>query len=291
MKLLRHLLSHVILILVLFGIVSLYYYRHHVLPVQYAEKIDVYADKIHPKLKSFVRTKKIDNEAPSVEVVVQENVAVPESTVEEDKTIVESAAIETAIEQKASLVEDKPSKYSSVETLVSTADVDEKNVAVNDVAVKNIQEEKETVVETDKSALVVEEVTTDEVDKATEISSPYEVTEKVAAPDLDKEAASVNDLLRAARFSFNKGDLAGSVAQYNLLIELDNDEPDFYGELGNVYYAMGRWEEAGLAYYEAATRLIEKRQLYQVHYLQRVIHGLDAERAEKLASQLASLNH
>ena len=78
-----------------------------------------------------------------------------------------------------------------------------------------------------------------------------------------------------------------AIEKYNELIELE-DEADFHGELGNVYYAMGKWQQAGSSYYEAAVRLIDSGQLAQVGYLQRVIQGLDAEHAEKLAKQLAN---
>ena len=264
----------------MFGIVSIYYYRHHVLPDNYAEKIDAYADKIHPKLKSFARVKKVNEDAPSVEVVVKEKTEVIESKV--DKETVEADVDVVVAEQKVDSTENVELK-----TLAITTDAAEKDVVVKDIAKKDIAE-----IDVEKS--VIETVSSNVIDRETEPSPSEEIeiiTETNGSPNSDKEAASANDLLRAARHAFNHGDLNGAVTQYNLLIELENDEADFYGELGNVYYAMGYWEKAGLAYYEAATRLIEQRKLFQVHYLQRVIHGLDAERAEKLASQLASLKN
>ena len=266
----------------MFGIVSIYYYRHHILPDTYAEKIDIYSDKIHPKLKSFARIKKVNEDASTVEVVIKENVEVIESKVDEDKAIVNESIDETLTEQKVGSTENV-----EVETLAATNDAVEKNITEKSVAENDI-------IQIDNEKSDVEIVSLNKTDKESEVS-PSEKVEKITetngSPDSDKEAASANDLLRAARLAFNHGDLKGSVDQYNLLIELENDEADFYGELGNVYYAMGYWENAGVAYYEAATRLIEQRKLYQVHYLQRVIHGLDAERAEKLASQLASLRN
>ena len=274
MKLLRHLLSHIILILVMFGIVSIYYYRHHILPDTYAEKIDTYAEKIHPKLKSFARVKKVNENSPSIEVVVKEDIEVVEIKVDEDKAIVKENIDEVVTEQKVDSTSDVKVEVSASKT----------DVAENDIA--EIDAEKPAI-----EVVTLNEVKTEKEPEASPSEEIEEIIETNGSPDSDKEAASANDLLRAARLAFNHGDLKGSVDQYNLLIELENDEADFYGELGNVYYAMGYWEKAGLAYYEAATRLIEQRKLFQVHYLQRVIHGLDAERAEKLASQLASLKN
>lgn len=282
MKLLRHLLSHIILILVLFGIVSIYYYRHHILPDTYAEKIDIFTDKIHPKLKSFARIKKVEEDASTVDVVIKEDVEVIESKTDEDKVIVNKSVDETLTVQKVDSTENI-----EVETLAASNDAVEKDVTEKTAA-------ENDVIQIDNEKPVIEIASLNKTDKESEVSPSKEIeqiTETNGSADSDKESASANDLLRAARLAFNHGDLKGSVDQYNLLIELENDEADFYGELGNVYYAMGYWEKAGVAYYEAATRLIEERKLYQVHYLQRVIHGLDKERAEKLASQLASLRN
>lgn len=275
MKLLRHLLSHMLLILVMFGIVSLYYYRHQVLPVKYAEKIDIYAGKIHPKLISFARQKRTHTETASVEETIQNDT---EESVVEAEILKEEQKVISAEEIKS--VEDvKLGEETKKDQPIAIADA--------------------PIAENDKPQTVTELVTLDDSTKEKEIIISVSdmtseiIEEKVQsqdAPATDKEASSVNDLLRAARQAFNNGKLDVAITQYNSLIALDNDEADFYGELGNVHYAMGHWEKAGAAYYEAATRLIEKRQFTQIHYLQRVIKGLDSELAEKLANQLASFN-
>ena len=66
------------------------------------------------------------------------------------------------------------------------------------------------------------------------------------------------------------------------------DDPNVVGELGNVFYLKGDWEQASLAYYEAALRLQKLRMTEQIHYLYLVIHGLDPDVAEKLRGQLES---
>ena len=273
----------------MFGIVSLYYYRHQVLPVKYAEKIDVYAQKIHPKLISFARQKQILTETASVEEMIQkdteQSVVVTES-VESEQIKEEPKDIDVVTEQKVTSVE----KVKAVDEVKVGEEIkQDQRIAADDVP----------VADNDKPQAVTEMVTVDDSSKEKEIvASVSDVTPEIiegkvesqGALTTDKEAASVNDLLRSARQAFNSGKLDVAITQYNSLISLDHDEADFYGELGNVHYAMGSWEKAGAAYYEAATRLIEKRQFSQIRYLQRVIKGLDSERAEKLENQLANLN-
>lgn len=99
----------------------------------------------------------------------------------------------------------------------------------------------------------------------------------------DKDTSSERDLLIDARIAFNKGNVSTSEKLYLELIELEQDNPDAFGELGNVYYFQGKWNKAGLAYYEAAVRLIAEGNYSQVSYLQRVISGLNTEYSEKLS--------
>ena len=99
----------------------------------------------------------------------------------------------------------------------------------------------------------------------------------------DRDTSSERDLLISARNAFNQGAMIESEKFYLELTQLDQDNPDAFGELGNVYYSQGKWDEAGQAYYEAAVRLISAGNHNQVVYLQRVINGLNTEHAEKLA--------
>lgn len=104
-----------------------------------------------------------------------------------------------------------------------------------------------------------------------------------AVPNISK--VSKRDLLITARTAYLYGDVAMSEKYYLELTGLDQDNPDAFGELGNVYYAQGKWNKAGEAYYEAAANLISKcdGKDSQLAYLRRVIKGLDSDLAEKLA--------
>jgi len=91
-----------------------------------------------------------------------------------------------------------------------------------------------------------------------------------------------------ARQSYWMGNALAAENMYLKLADIEEDNPDIYGELGNVYYTQGKWSEAGKAYYEAAVRLLDLGRNNQVDYLLRVIEGLDSASAEKLKKKMSS---
>ncbi len=93
-------------------------------------------------------------------------------------------------------------------------------------------------------------------------------------------------LLDRARRAYWAGDLPAAAAAYEALLDRDPAEADVWGELGNVYYAMGRWHDAGLAYYEAARRLIDRGDTRQLGYLLRIIDSLAPEKGSELRARL-----
>lgn len=113
---------------------------------------------------------------------------------------------------------------------------------------------------------------------------PPSVTESPASPDTARR-----DKLRIdARSAFWRHDYQQAEKDYQELIQLDPDDPDAYGELGNVYFSQGNWKAAGGAFYEAALRLINSGQVGRARHLLTVIRGLDPERARELEQQLAT---
>jgi len=94
-------------------------------------------------------------------------------------------------------------------------------------------------------------------------------------------------LLDRARRAYWAGDLPAAAAAYEALLDRDPAEADVWGELGNVYYAMGRWQDAGLAYYEAARRLIDRGDTRQLGYLLRIIDSLAPDKGAELRARLA----
>ncbi len=290
MKLIRHILSHLILITILFGLVSVFYYRYAILPDNYVQGIDFYAEKIHPGLKSFARAQILHDKSKSTSSSQQADsspvVAVIETaeSVSTEMPVAESPEKQVQTVIKKDVTEDKqPSIEEQVVADIAAADVPVyKEIKAEEEKILSLETddvtEKPPVKEDAESIVAVD-------DNTQPVASQNESAEDGIATD--KEAASANGMLRAARLAFQQGKLNVAIKKYNDLVKLENDEADFYGELGNVYYAMGQWDKAGIVYYEAAIRLIEERHLDQVAYLHRVIQGLDLERADKLAKKLA----
>ena len=288
MKFLRHILSHLILISFLIALVSAFYYRTLLFPSDVVVKVDGITKKIFPPALAFVskrdyfwsiRGERIvsfddlnifdKNEEPASEAKVTEiakiepqkssetesqNVAKVET---EAKPEVEAKKIDVVIDENtpakdpviASVIVDKPLQEVIVKELIEPTEVKDKNAGVP-VAIKDNDKELPVVVK-------------------------------------DSDTSSERDLLISARSAFNQGDVLGSEKFYIQLTELDHDNADIFGELGNVYYSQGKWDKAGQAYYEAAIRLIIERKHEQVNYLQHVISGLNTEYAEKLAQRMS----
>lgn len=117
---------------------------------------------------------------------------------------------------------------------------------------------------------------------------------KIDDPVVSKSGQSVGNVKQGifmARQLFWNGNPADSEKIYLNLTRLDNSDPDIYGELGNVYYAQGKWKLAGEAYYEAAIRLMANKgndgHMAEVSHLLKVIQGIDAESATKLRNKIS----
>ena len=130
-----------------------------------------------------------------------------------------------------------------------------------------------------------------EADQAIEEETEQEQTEEDSGFEVARESSSPNsnsELINQARLLHLTGNSSNAIELYQELAELYPDDPNVVGEMGNVYYLQGDWEQASLAYYEAALRLQKLRMTEQIHYLYLVIHGLDPDVAEKLREQLES---
>jgi len=282
MKLIRHLLSHLLLISVIAGVCAVYFYRNQILPEKYVQQIDHYATAIHPKLITIASTavtvisspqEAQPNKEKAMDVIYVDSIPLYSETIQVQN-------IDKATQQTSSpKINISKEKMPEVITQKLTADEDL-------LAIKTEGTETKESIEVDE----ISSAETNNVNAEHVLIKEENSDNRDKAAATDKEAADADGLLKAARVAFNKGQFEIAIEKYNELVELENDEADFYGELGNVHYAMGSWDKAGVAYYEAATRLIETGQLAQVGYLQRVLQGLDAERAEKLTKQMAKIN-
>jgi hypothetical protein len=106
-----------------------------------------------------------------------------------------------------------------------------------------------------------------------------------AAMDGDGEK-SAYELLAVAREAYWLRDYESAEKYYHQLIQIEPDNPDGYGELGNMYFAQGQWEHAAAAYYEAGVRMIEAGLVVQARQLVDVIRGLNGTQADELEQQV-----
>ena len=96
------------------------------------------------------------------------------------------------------------------------------------------------------------------------------------------------ELLAAAREAFWLHNYDDAEKSYRALTELEPQNPDGFGELGNMYFSQGRWEEAAAAYFEAGTRLISEGRLDAARELVNVIRGLNGQQADELNTLITS---
>ena len=117
--------------------------------------------------------------------------------------------------------------------------------------------------------------------------SPSEVE---TGPSSAKSASEVKpyELLAAAREAFWLHNYEDAEKNYRALTELEPENPDGYGELGNMYFSQGRWDEAAAEYYEAGIRLVSEGRLDAARELVNVIRGLNGKQADDLDKLISS---
>jgi len=256
MKLLRYLFSHGILLLLLVALAFAYYYRAQLFSPEINGRIDAVVNKSLAWTEVFA-----DKRSANSESAEQPQASSPEVS------NIESPAAEPSMPVPANAMQDQ--------------DV----VIVQEMSEQQPEQADVQTAEQEALPTPAAEPATSTAMTNTDESS----TAQAAAEPANDQAAAANsqaDLLNQARTAFQTGKADESIKRYEELRELNPSDPNVHGELGNVLYAQGKWQQAGKAYYEAASRLLEQGQGGQVQYLYRVIQGLDQESAEKLRSRL-----
>jgi hypothetical protein len=110
-----------------------------------------------------------------------------------------------------------------------------------------------------------------------------------AEPDAatEKPASSTRELWISAREEYHRGNIDESIRKYQQVIANSSDNYDAYGELGNVYMSRGKYREAASAYFEAASILVKLGHAGRAKSLLPTLGRLDRSRAEEL-NQLIS---
>ncbi len=266
MKFIRYILSHAIFLAFIIAIGFAYYYRSQLFPADVNAKID---DTVH-RAKVWVTTAVKKESADTQETAASK----PEQTADNTSAEIKPATTETAISTSDADAEKIPESD-------AVAVVNEPSSQVTEQAAASGTESDDVESKSgDKTS--VDNVSLNPAQTSTDQQKPdSQVTDKSAVD------AAEPDMIDQARLAFKAGDHAQSIAHYQQASKQNPDDPNAYGEMGNVYYLQGKWQQAGQAYYEAATRLLAQGHAGQVQYLYRVIQGLDQESAKKLSRQLS----
>jgi len=107
-----------------------------------------------------------------------------------------------------------------------------------------------------------------------------------AKSDMHDTFRSYTGLINQARQLYWQRKPAQAIEMYQKASQQIPGNPNPYGEMANIYYSQGQWEQAGEAYYQAAIRLLDAGQLQRVYSLQGMIQGLKPERAKDLDLKL-----
>ncbi|MEE9491817.1 MAG: hypothetical protein V3W04_00365 [Gammaproteobacteria bacterium] len=94
--------------------------------------------------------------------------------------------------------------------------------------------------------------------------------------------SQIQEVLYSAREAFWNGSVDKAESLYKSLIGKGNTSPDVYGELGNVYYANGKLEDAATMYYEAGVRLSEQQHFGPAMHMVSILKGLKSDKAALL---------
>jgi len=135
-----------------------------------------------------------------------------------------------------------------------------------------------------------------EIPSAPETAQAADTGQAEEVPAPAGNATAVTDatsyrVLAAAREAYWLRDYALAEQKYQDLIALQPDNPDGYGELGNMYFSQGAWEQAAAAYYEAGVRLADQGYVREARQLVEVIRGLNGTQADELAEKVQSAEH
>jgi TolA-binding protein len=114
-----------------------------------------------------------------------------------------------------------------------------------------------------------------------EISDPIQVT-----PTIKQIEVRQNDRLFDARQAFWARDYQTAIGHYQQLIKQYPENPDYYGELGNVYYTMNDYNNAAELYFRTAQLLLRQGQRDAAGQLLSPLNAMNRELGDKLKRNL-----
>ncbi len=235
----------------------------------------------------------------------QQQYGKPAESTAVESTAVESTAVESTAVKSPVVEHEMQAELGQPETTSTEPEV----VRAEETGRGEVVVEEPTPIETSESitSIAVEspEVTalaepeTTETNPATEEGAPQ--LDEIAPAPLPRGIAAAgsvqkheldeivkNELIQA-REAFWHRDLAKAETLYTELTAKQADNPDIWGELGNVYLAQNKVKEAADAYYKAAEILIDEGRLRQVGQLMGVIQMAEPAKAQALDQKIRKL--
>ena len=116
---------------------------------------------------------------------------------------------------------------------------------------------------------------------------PAQAPATASSGDTAGTEVSTRELWIDARKEFHRGNIEASISNYKAVIAKSDNNFDAYGELGNVYLNSGNQKEAAAAYYEAAAILVKQGHKARAASLLRMLDRLDREKAKALRDLLS----
>lgn len=269
MKIVQKVLSHGLLITFFIAVFLIYFYRAELFPQWFAAQ----------NVEQPEQTAASAVPAPVVSAPV--TTSKPQTPVEETPTAGTGQAGIPAIDdpaeaQTGAVAPQEPAHAQPGESL---PDKPAGSAALTDAsqpAAGTVQESTASASSVDQTALA----------PSAEPSPPP--PEEPLAPQVESRVsdASLEQQLKAARELYWKNDAAGAEKAYSAITAAHPDRADAWGELGNVYFNLGRWNEAADAYYRAANLLIDQGQPQRAASMLRVLHGLDSGKGGEIEERL-----
>jgi len=204
MKLLRHVLSHLILISFLIALVSVFYYRTLILPTDVVEKIEQVTNDVYPPALKFSSKRDYFWSIRGERIVsfddlnLFENETVPVATAVETKT---SAEEEIVVTEAADVTEEENKNVEEREESSEIVSKDSEEEKTVDVTKADIQEEEkaaEKVTDVAKSDIQEEEKAAAKAPKVLKTTETKQ-SEAIIVEVKDRDSSSERELLIGAR--------------------------------------------------------------------------------------------
>ncbi len=252
---------------------SVIYYRYFLFSAEFNQPVDVVISDV---------SKKINIKIPSYQISV--DVVSADHAVSEENTLQQKEVVNEVDMQGAEQKTVEFQVYEALNSELIDSEVQGSDIPDSDISDSSVSDSGALNSETTDSQLSVTDIVSavkDTVNEALDIFK--EEREQLAVEGASASTAS--ELLFRARLAYWNRDLKSAENAYIKLTEMV-DDPNAYGELGNLYYMQSRWKKAGDAYYHAALKLKEIKQIDQAWHLLRIIRGLDSDTANKLQIEL-----